>query len=300
MSPLLSLAPLASLFLCLISISHCLFLNPGSPSLLPISLCLCRLVFALFVLLSVIQCTFSVSLPLFFLLLLLAFFFSPPPLPPSLCLPPFFSPSPPSSICFQMIQAIQVLRFHLLELEKVSASHFPARPPLPPIPPLLAPSTPPSGSLPTRVEAEGHPHPCAPQPWPPGGPPSTPVPPQVHDLCDNFCHRYITCLKGKMPIDLVIEDRDSSCREDLDDYPASCPSLPDQVGSAWGSRHCPATKGMPRELGVGHAHYDTASGRHSQSQPDHGTRTDYATAVQTAVQLDGSTHTHPNSCRYLL
>uniref|UniRef100_A0A4W2GX24 Meis homeobox 3 n=1 Tax=Bos indicus x Bos taurus TaxID=30522 RepID=A0A4W2GX24_BOBOX len=232
MSPLLSLVPLASLFLCLISISHCLFLNPGSPSLLPISLCLCRLVFALFVLLSVIQCTFSVSLPLFFLLLLLAFFFSPPPLPPSLCLPPFFSPSPPSSVCFQMIQAIQVLRFHLLELEKVSASHFPARPPLPPIPPLLAPSTPPSGSLPTRVEAEGHPHPCAPQPWPPGGPPSTPVPPQVHDLCDNFCHRYITCLKGKMPIDLVIEDRDSSCREDLDDYPASCPSLPDQ-NTAW-------------------------------------------------------------------
>ncbi|XP_061244785.1 homeobox protein Meis3 isoform X4 [Bos javanicus] len=155
MSPLLSLAPLASLFLCLISISHCLFLNPGSPSLLPISLCLCRLVFALFVLLSVIQCTFSVSLPLFFLLLLLAFFFSPPPLPPSLCLPPFFSPSPPSSVCFQMIQAIQVLRFHLLELEK-----------------------------------------------------------------------------GKMPIDLVIEDRDSSCREDLDDYPASCPSLPDQ-NTAW-------------------------------------------------------------------
>ncbi|XP_024307385.1 homeobox protein Meis3 isoform X7 [Homo sapiens] len=67
-----------------------------------------------------------------------------------------------------MIQAIQVLRFHLLELEK------------------------------------------------------------VHDLCDNFCHRYITCLKGKMPIDLVIEDRDGGCREDFEDYPASCPSLPDQ------------------------------------------------------------------------
>lgn len=47
-----------------------------------------------------------------------------------------------------MIQAIQVLRFHLLELEK------------------------------------------------------------VHELCDNFCHRYINCLKGKMPIDLVIEDRE--------------------------------------------------------------------------------------------
>uniref|UniRef100_A0A8C3WJ04 Meis homeobox 3 n=1 Tax=Catagonus wagneri TaxID=51154 RepID=A0A8C3WJ04_9CETA len=33
---------------------------------------------------------------------------------------------------------------------------------------------------------------------------------------------------GKMPIDLVIEDRDGGCREDLDDYAASCPSLPDQ------------------------------------------------------------------------
>jgi len=53
-----------------------------------------------------------------------------------------------------MVQAIQVLRFHLLELEK------------------------------------------------------------VHELCDNFCLRYITCLKGKMPIDLVIDDRDQ--RGDLD------------------------------------------------------------------------------------
>ena len=32
---------------------------------------------------------------------------------------------------------------------------------------------------------------------------------QVHELCDNFCHRYISCLKGKMPIDLVIDERDS-------------------------------------------------------------------------------------------
>ncbi|KAM6153747.1 homeobox protein Meis3 isoform 2-T2 [Erethizon dorsatum] len=83
---------------------------------------------------------------------------------------PIFSSNP--ELDNLMIQAIQVLRFHLLELEK------------------------------------------------------------VHDLCDNFCHRYITCLKGKMPIDLVIEDRDGGCREDLEDYPASCPSLPDQ-NNAW-------------------------------------------------------------------
>ncbi|CAF0878402.1 unnamed protein product [Rotaria sordida] len=49
-----------------------------------------------------------------------------------------------------MIQAIQVLRFHLLELEK------------------------------------------------------------VHELCDSVTHRYITCLKGKLPMDLVIDERDSN------------------------------------------------------------------------------------------
>ena len=49
-----------------------------------------------------------------------------------------------------MVQAIQVLRFHLLELEK------------------------------------------------------------VHELCDNFCNRYITCLKGKLSKDLVIDDDENA------------------------------------------------------------------------------------------
>uniref|UniRef100_A0A452S215 Meis homeobox 3 n=1 Tax=Ursus americanus TaxID=9643 RepID=A0A452S215_URSAM len=76
---------------------------------------------------------------------------------------------------------------------------------------------------------------------PPGG--------DVHDLCDNFCHRYITCLKGKMPIDLVIEDRDGGCREDLEDYPASCPSLPDQVGQGWcTSSETPPSPSLKRKV----------------------------------------------------
>ncbi|KAM9326577.1 homeobox protein Meis3 [Gastrophryne carolinensis] len=82
---------------------------------------------------------------------------------------PLFSSNP--ELDNLMIQAIQVLRFHLLELEK------------------------------------------------------------VHDLCDNFCHRYITCLKGKMPIDLVIDDRDGSSKSDLEDYTGSCTSLSDQNNS---------------------------------------------------------------------
>ncbi|KAJ3591347.1 hypothetical protein NHX12_009292 [Muraenolepis orangiensis] len=70
-----------------------------------------------------------------------------------------------------MIQAIQVLRFHLLELEK------------------------------------------------------------VHDLCDNFCHRYITCLKGKMPTDLVLDDRETGSKSDMEDFTGSCTSLSEQNAS---------------------------------------------------------------------
>lgn len=32
---------------------------------------------------------------------------------------------------------------------------------------------------------------------------------KVHQLCDNFCQRYISCLKGKLPIDLVVDDGSS-------------------------------------------------------------------------------------------
>ncbi|MEE6474548.1 hypothetical protein FKM82_010415 [Ascaphus truei] len=78
---------------------------------------------------------------------------------------PLFSSNP--ELDNLMIQAIQVLRFHLLELEK------------------------------------------------------------VHELCDNFCHRYISCLKGKMPIDLVIEDRDGGSKSDSEDMTRSA-NLTDQ------------------------------------------------------------------------
>lgn len=31
---------------------------------------------------------------------------------------------------------------------------------------------------------------------------------KVHELCDNFCERYITCLKGKMPNDLNVDSQE--------------------------------------------------------------------------------------------
>ncbi|XP_059389478.1 homeobox protein meis3-like [Carassius carassius] len=79
---------------------------------------------------------------------------------------PIFSSNP--ELDNLMIQAIQVLRFHLLELEK------------------------------------------------------------VHDLCDNFCNRYITCLKGKMPTDLVLEDREGGSKSDMEDFTGSCTNLSEQ------------------------------------------------------------------------
>ncbi|KAK5928969.1 hypothetical protein CgunFtcFv8_010244 [Champsocephalus gunnari] len=82
---------------------------------------------------------------------------------------PIFSSNP--ELDNLMIQAIQVLRFHLLELEK------------------------------------------------------------VHDLCDNFCHRYITCLKGKMPTDLIMDDKDGGSKSDVEDFTGSCTSLSEQNAS---------------------------------------------------------------------
>ncbi|XP_072513679.1 homeobox protein Meis1a isoform X4 [Salminus brasiliensis] len=78
---------------------------------------------------------------------------------------PYFLPNP--DLDNLMMQSIQVLRFHLLELEK------------------------------------------------------------VHELCDNFCHRYISCLKGKMPMDLVVDDREGSSKSDSEEFTRS--SAADQV-----------------------------------------------------------------------
>uniref|UniRef100_A0A3Q3IVL7 Homeobox domain-containing protein n=1 Tax=Monopterus albus TaxID=43700 RepID=A0A3Q3IVL7_MONAL len=105
----------------------------------------------------------------------------------------YFNPHPPTHF-FEMIQAIQVLRFHLLELEK------------------------------------------------------------VHELCDNFCHRYISCLKGKMPIDLVIEERDM-CKSDFDDLSGSSTNLADHNPTSWrdmDDAHSTPSVGTPGPSSGGH------------------------------------------------
>ncbi|XP_067115001.1 homeobox protein Meis1a isoform X2 [Osmerus mordax] len=116
---------------------------------------------------------------------------------------PLFSSNP--ELDNLMIQAIQVLRFHLLELEK------------------------------------------------------------VHELCDNFCHRYISCLKGKMPIDLVIDDRDGN-KSDTEDFTRSSGNL-DQI--SWSRDHDDAASirstGTPGPSSGGHTSH---SGDNSSEQGD--------------------------------
>uniref|UniRef100_A0AAQ4R052 Meis homeobox 1 a n=1 Tax=Gasterosteus aculeatus aculeatus TaxID=481459 RepID=A0AAQ4R052_GASAC len=117
---------------------------------------------------------------------------------------PLFSSNP--ELDNLMVQSIQVLRFHLLELEK------------------------------------------------------------VHELCDNFCHRYISCLKGKMPIDLVIDDRDGN-RSDSEDFIRSSGNNADQI--SWSRDHDDVASvrsaGTPGPSSGGHTSY---SGDNSSEQGD--------------------------------
>ncbi|KAI5089870.1 homeobox protein Meis1 [Silurus meridionalis] len=56
---------------------------------------------------------------------------------------------------------------------------------------------------------------------------------QVHELCDNFCHRYISCLKGKMPMDLVVDDREGSSKSDSEEFSRTSGGTADQKGYLW-------------------------------------------------------------------
>uniref|UniRef100_A0A8C2F2A1 Meis homeobox 2a n=1 Tax=Cyprinus carpio TaxID=7962 RepID=A0A8C2F2A1_CYPCA len=91
---------------------------------------------------------------------------------------------------------------------------------------------------------------------------------KVHELCDNFCHRYISCLKGKMPIDLVIDERDGNSKSDHEDISGSSTNLADHNPASWRD-HDDATSthsaGTPGPSSGGHA---SQSGDNSSEQGD--------------------------------
>ena len=48
---------------------------------------------------------------------------------------------------------------------------------------------------------------------------------KVHELCDSFCNRYITCLKGKLPQDFVTDEKGDLLGGGLDNTSGSGGSL---------------------------------------------------------------------------
>uniref|UniRef100_A0A8D3BAY9 Meis homeobox 1 n=1 Tax=Scophthalmus maximus TaxID=52904 RepID=A0A8D3BAY9_SCOMX len=96
--------------------------------------------------------------------------------------------------------------------------------------------------------------------------PLFPCSPQVHELCDNFCHRYISCLKGKMPIDLVIDDREGGSKSDSEEITRSSVAL-DQT--SWNRDHDDTAStrsgGTPGPSSGGHTSH---SGDNSSEQGD--------------------------------
>uniref|UniRef100_A0A8B9H1W4 Homeobox domain-containing protein n=1 Tax=Astyanax mexicanus TaxID=7994 RepID=A0A8B9H1W4_ASTMX len=89
---------------------------------------------------------------------------------------------------------------------------------------------------------------------------------KVHELCDNFCHRYISCLKGKMPIDLVIDEREGGSKSDSEEISRSSGPL-DQT--SWNRDHDDTAStrsgGTPGPSSGGHTSH---SGDNSSEQGD--------------------------------
>uniref|UniRef100_A0A915C6N1 Homeobox protein unc-62 n=2 Tax=Ascarididae TaxID=6250 RepID=A0A915C6N1_PARUN len=134
---------------------------------------------------------------------------------------PYYVPNP--EVDSLMLQAIQVLRFHLLELEK------------------------------------------------------------VHELCDNFCHRYVTCLKGKMPMDIVGDERASSSQPSVSPSttaPSTSPSMGTPMSSQYPAPYEPQSVPLPENTNAMSASHEgfhpsvhdlsgaSSSAQHSSSTPD--------------------------------
>ncbi|CAI4223576.1 unnamed protein product [Auanema sp. JU1783] len=116
-----------------------------------------------------------------------------------------------------MLQSIQMLRFHLLELEK------------------------------------------------------------VHELCDNFCNRYVTCLKGKMPMDIVGDERASSSQPPLSPgstAQSASPNMGTPMSHTFPPQFEPQTVPLPENTSAGMGHsmegssmgYQTPHSSQQQSQ----------------------------------
>ncbi|CAF1265545.1 unnamed protein product [Adineta steineri] len=125
----------------------------------------------------------------------------------------------------------------------------------------------------------------------------------VHELCDNFTHRYITCLKGKLPMDLVIDERDSNVsssksgdEDDQDDDPGSpqpphgLPPHPPPTSSRSSSynQHSPDGSTTPSGYNLPHQPKSLRSSSHCSSM----TTTSQLTPLVSPHHFGHSSHHH--------
>ncbi|XP_052280893.1 homeobox protein Meis1-like [Dreissena polymorpha] len=101
---------------------------------------------------------------------------------------------------------------------------------------------------------------------------------KVHELCDNFCERYITCLKGKMPQDLNVD-----AQGDDDDASSKLSnSAFDPTDDDSGSDHRPSSVGSTNFLEMDDVASATPSEFPTMSQP--------AASLTSGVEPTGATN----------
>ncbi|XP_077967735.1 homeobox protein Meis1-like isoform X2 [Styela clava] len=124
---------------------------------------------------------------------------------------------------------------------------------------------------------------------------------KVHELCQNFTSRYINCLKGKMPIDLVIEDRDGSGLKAIEGlepgssgseqsfFPQDIPNIsgPDPVTSLGAGNSSSVGNVTPASSSINHLHHQN---QQQSSHHQHPNMNNTESASPTESTLEGSTY----------
>uniref|UniRef100_A0A914S2A8 MEIS N-terminal domain-containing protein n=1 Tax=Parascaris equorum TaxID=6256 RepID=A0A914S2A8_PAREQ len=83
----------------------------------------------------------------------------------------------------------------------------------------------------------------------------------VHELCDNFCHRYVTCLKGKMPMDIVGDERASSSQPSVSPSttaPSTSPSMGTPMSSQYPAPYEPQSVPLPENTNAMSASHEVS------------------------------------------
>uniref|UniRef100_A0A2K6UNQ4 Meis homeobox 2 n=1 Tax=Saimiri boliviensis boliviensis TaxID=39432 RepID=A0A2K6UNQ4_SAIBB len=112
----------------------------------------------------------------------------------------------------------------------------------------------------------------------------------AHELCNNFCHRYISCLKGEMPIDLVTEERASSTKSDREERSGSSTNLADHNLSSCSEQG----DGLDSSVASPATGDDDDPEKNKKHRKKRGIFPKVATSIMTAWLFQHLTHPYPS------